>query len=35
MPQTQDKIMPNWLSSVDTSSGSVDTVLQMQGKKVR
>ncbi|MQL96713.1 hypothetical protein Taro_029390 [Colocasia esculenta] len=25
MPQTQDKIMPNWSSSVDTSSGGVDT----------
>ncbi|MQM03198.1 hypothetical protein Taro_035974 [Colocasia esculenta] len=25
MPQTQDKIMQNWSSSVDTSSGSVDT----------
>ncbi|MQL91850.1 hypothetical protein Taro_024466 [Colocasia esculenta] len=34
MPQTQGKIMQNWSSSVDTSSGSVDTVLQIQGKKV-
>ncbi|MQL86219.1 hypothetical protein Taro_018754 [Colocasia esculenta] len=25
MLQTQDKIMQNWSSSVDTSSGSVDT----------
>ncbi|MQM21563.1 hypothetical protein Taro_054606 [Colocasia esculenta] len=25
MPQTKDKIMPNWSNSVDTGSGSVDT----------
>ncbi|MQM02861.1 hypothetical protein Taro_035629, partial [Colocasia esculenta] len=28
------RLMQNWSSSVDTSSGSVDTVLQIQGKKV-
>ncbi|MQL73215.1 hypothetical protein Taro_005572 [Colocasia esculenta] len=35
MLQTQDKIMQNWSSSVDTRSRSVDTVLQIQGKKVK
>ncbi|MQL79080.1 hypothetical protein Taro_011502 [Colocasia esculenta] len=27
--------MQNWSGSVDTSSGSVDTVLQIQGKKIK
>ncbi|MQL77833.1 hypothetical protein Taro_010250 [Colocasia esculenta] len=35
MLQTQDKIMQNWSSSVDTISGSVNTVLQILGKKVK
>ncbi|MQM06860.1 hypothetical protein Taro_039689 [Colocasia esculenta] len=35
MLQTQDKNMQNWSGSVDTSSGGVDTVPQIQDKKVK